>query len=1259
MERASSPRPVGPTGQVNGLLSLFVRHPNAANLLMILCIIAGLFSVRSLNTQFFPNFIVDRVTVTISWPGASAEDVEANILAAVEPQLRFLDDVKQLDSVAREGGASLTIEYEEGTDLKEAEADIETALDGITTLPEDSEDPDIVVGRFFDRVADITIHGPFPESTVREYAKRMRDDLLNRGVDRVTFTGLRDEEIHVVVSEQDLVQLGMTVGEISTTLRDNTRDLPSGDLEGAVDRQLRTLAEEPDPRDLRDIEIMAFETGERVTLGDIGDVKRTYDDDMARGLVNGNPAISLRIERAENSDALELSAVVDEYLEEARQTFPASLEIVTDTGRTDALLARIQLLIKNGLGGLVLVIAVLFIFLNGRVAFWVTAGIPVAIAATLAVMLLLGQSINMVSLFALLMMLGIIVDDAIVVGEHTATRIQAGDSAEVAAERGAGRMFMPVVAASLTTAAAFAPILLIGDVVGQIMGVIPIVVVCTLIASLIECFLILPGHLAHSLKERVKRRWSPWRQFFVSLLIAGLATSALSANGAVLGEIVRTAVTGPFPFVEASGVFASWWAVPSWVAYVQDDSLLAVIVTSLVNGVQTVVTPILASIELAFLWIATVCIIVFSWMLFGLAAFVEGFVAAAKWVASFAGGSDGTDGPPLTFFAAIVIGIAAFLTGTAIEFAFYLNTFISRSREPGRENFVRRGFDAAFAFFRDYPFTSLLKLSFHWRYVTLALCLASMLVFAIGVVRGGKIGFSFFPSPEAESITANVVLNAGIPRPEALEILAELEQSARALEDKLGDGERFIEGILITYGQNGQNRGQAFAEIKVDLTVSEVRSVRTPLIVKTWRESAPDIPGIKSFSITQRRGGAPGRDVDIQLQGASPENLKRAAIEVTSVISAIPGLTGVADTLPFGKPEVVLELNERGRTLGFTIDSVGNQVRGAFEGAIARLIPDGDDEVTLKVKQKMNFAGLASLRDFQLRSPTGNFVPLGEVVEIHQKQGFSSLIRTDGKLTVSVQADIDGSVTTTQDVIDELEETGAIRDIASKYGATYRYDGKDKERADAFADLQTGIIVALMVMYIILAWIFGSYTTPFAVMLIIPFGVVGAVVGHYLLGFKLTILSLVGMLGLSGILVNDSIILVSRFQERLREGESFTDAAIGASRDRLRAVLLTSLSTIGGLTPLMFEESRQAQFLLPMVITIVFGLAYATILVLFLVPAFLGIGNDIRRFFKAVFYGRDDNELIVQRGDDTPTGLEPRGAPVTSARTQAIAGPGP
>ena len=1205
--------------RASSLIRQFVRHPNAANLLMVLLLIAGLFAGQKLNTQFFPNFIVDRVTVNINWPGASAEDVEVNILAAVEPQLRFLDDVKTIDSVAREGGAAITLEYDEGADLKEAEADIEAAIEGITTLPEDSEDPEITAGRFFDRLATLTIHGPFPESTIRVFAKRIRDDLLSRGVDQVQFTGLRDEEVHIDIEQNILRQLGMTIEDVSTVLRDNTRDLPSGDLKGAVDRQLRTIGETADVKRLREIEIRAFETGERVTIGDVGTVKRAYDDDQSQTLINGNPAISIQLDRAETSDALTKTKIVDDYLEEARQIFPRSLNIDADSGRSDALQARIQLLIKNGIGGLALVVIVLFIFLNARVAFWVTAGIPVAIAATLGVMLLVGQSINMVSLFALLMMLGIIVDDAIVVGEHTATRYAMGDPSHIAAERGAGRMIIPVTAASLTTAAAFAPILLIGDVVGQIMGAIPIVVICTLIASIIECFFILPGHLAHSLAEKKKRHWSPWRQFIISLLIAALFVSAQNANGPQVGELVRTTMSATSAFVSPIDVFNGWRNQESWVSYISDGGVIGFIITVLFDFLKFVLTPIFTIIQVIFSWLATCAGYVFGTLLYGVAAFLEGVIALINWVAAVV--------PEV--FIPVALGVFAFFVGTVIEGVFYLLSLNAARRPEGSKNSLRQIFDTGFQKFRDFPFARLLNLSFRWRYVTLALCIASMMICAIGLVRGGKIGFSFFPSPEAESITAHVVFNAGIPRPRALEILDDLEGSARDLENRLGNGEKFIESVLITYGQSGVNRGQNVAEIKVDLTVSENRNVRTTNVVKTWRESVPDVAGIKSFAISQSRGGSPGRDIDIQLQGGAPDTLKSAASEMIQLISVIPGVSGVADNLPFGKPEIILKLNDRGRTLGFSIDSVGTQIRNAFEGSIPRRLAEGDDEITLRVKQNVPLQGTAALRNFLLRSPTGNFVPLGEVVQIDQSQGFSALQRKDGKLTVSVTADIDDTITTTQEVINELEDNGSVRAITSRYGISYKYDGKDKERADAFADLRIGVMIALVIIYIILCWVFGSYLVPFAVMMIIPFGVVGAVVGHYLLGFKLTILSFVGMLGLSGILVNDSLILVSRYQERRADGESLFDAATGASRDRLRAVLLTSLSTIGGLTPLMFETSRQAQFLLPMVITIVFGLAYATLLVLFMVPALLGIGSDISQFLRSVFYGRAGDAAVA------------------------------
>ncbi|MBA4781592.1 MAG: efflux RND transporter permease subunit [Rhizobiales bacterium] len=1249
-ETSNEPERANENGEIGSLVRLFARHPNAANLLMVVLLIAGLFAAQKLNTQFFPNFIVDRIVVNINWPGASAEDVEANILAAVEPQLRFLEDVKKIDSVAREGGAAITLEYAESADLKEAEADIQSALDAIQTLPEDSEDPEITVGRFFDRVATVTLHGPFPESTIRAFAKRMRDDLLARGVDQVKFTGLRDQEVHVDIPPAVLRQLGMTIDDVATVLGDNTRDLPSGDLQGSIDRQLRTIGEDGDVKRLREMEIQAAETGERLTLGDIGTVERAYDKNQARSLVNGNPAISLQVDRAEMSDALKMSEIVETYIAEARQTFPKTLEITAESSRPDALRARIQLLIKNGLGGLVLVIAVLFVFLNGRVAFWVTAGIPVAIAATLAVMLILGQSINMVSLFALLMMLGIIVDDAIVVGEHTATRFAHGDSALLAAERGAGRMVWPVVAASLTTAAAFGPILLIGDTIGQIMSVIPIVVICALTASLIECFLILPGHLAHSLAERAQRHWSPWRQFSISLLIAALAVVSQKADAWAVGDLIRTAGGAVAGFASPAEVFSDWWNQPSWVSFVAATGVGATLLIKFFDLVQLLLAPVLASLNLAFSWLSTLASHVFNGLLEGLALFIETAIPIAQWVGGL------LPGP----YTPVAIGLFAFIVGGMIEAILY-GLSLRRSRRSqrfgGRENPVRRFFDAGFAGFRDHPFTALLKLSYKWRYVTVALCAASIMVGAIGMVRGGKIGFSFFPTPEAESITGNVVFNTGIPRPRALEILAELEQSTQTLEAKVGNGEKFIESVLINYGQAGVNRGQNVAEITMALTVSEKRKTRTPVIVQAWKKAVPDIPGLKSFSISERRGGSPGRDIDIQLQDGPVDVLKKAAGEVVQLIAAIPGVSGVEDNLPYGKPEITLDLNDRGRTLGLSIDAVGRQVRSAYEGAIAQRMAEGDDEVTLRIKQDLPPQGTAALREFQIRTPAGNFVPLGEVVVIRESQGFAALQRKDGKLTVSVTADINNAITSTLDVIEEMESTGSLRAITSRYGISYRYDGKDKERADAFADLRIGVVLALTMIYIILAWVFGSYLAPLAVMMIIPFGVVGGVVGHYLLGFKLTILSFVGMLGLTGILVNDSLILVSRFQERLKLGDSIDEAAIGASRDRLRAVLLTSLSTIGGLTPLMFETSRQAQFLLPMVITIVFGLAYATMLVLFLVPSLLGIGRDVKGFMSVVFYGTAT--ITPDEGKAarlTAPGKTPGGS-FNSARRPALEGP--
>ena len=415
------------------------------------------------------------------------------------------------------------------------------------------------------------------------------------------------------------------------------------------------------------------------------------------------------------------------------------------------------------------------------------------------------------------------------------------------------------------------------------------------------------------------------------------------------------------------------------------------------------------------------------------------------------------------------------------------------------------------------------------------------------------------------------------------------------------------------------------ASIRVQLTTSEERTVRTRAIVRAWRKAVPKIAGVRRAALYASRGGPPGRDVDIQLQGSDINVLKEAASALIPLVQNINGVSGVSDDLPYGKPELAMELKPRGAALGFTIEDVGRQLRNSFEGAIPRRFADGDDEITLRVSKILRNTGTAALRNFELKSPLNEFVPLSEVVSIKESQGFAVIERIDGKATVSITGDININVSTTEKVIEDLEASG-IQQLTEQFGISYRYSGRDEERRKAFADLQLGAIIALTIIYIVLAWVFASYWRPIAVMLIIPFGVVGAVYGHYLMDMKLTILSFIGLLGLAGILVNDSIILVSRLDERLEAGDRLRSAAVGASRDRLRAVLLTSLTTIGGLVPLMFEKSLQAQFLLPMATTMVFGLASATILVLFLVPAFVGIGDDIARVFRALF-GRPVPEI--------------------------------
>ncbi|MGI9523993.1 MAG: efflux RND transporter permease subunit [Hyphomicrobiaceae bacterium] len=1034
-----------------GWIGVFARHSTAANLMMLTLILIGLFSLSRLNRQFFPNFEVPTISVSVPWPGATAEDAERSILDVLEPELRFLDNAEDFRSYAREGNATISIEFSPTADMQKAQADVEQAVAGVTTLPEDAETPKITRAALYDRIGRISLSGPFTEQVLKSYAKKMRDGLLAAGIDRVSIRGLRDEEIWIELREADLRRLGLSIQDISRKVRENTQDRPAGTLEGTSERQLRAKSERKTPEEIGEIEVKSLATGQKIYLRDIANIDTRFEREGAIGLSGGRRAIELVVERSLNADTIETMEIMQSYVERAQRELPKTLVLKVYDVRGKYVQQRLGILVKNGLQGLALVLLTLFIFLNTRVAFWTAAGIPIAMFATLAVMLATGQSVNMVSMFGLIMMLGIIVDDAIVVGEHTAALEERGVPRHVAAEQGATRMFAPVTAATLTTAAAFLPIFFIADRIGDIMRAIPLVVLAALAASLVECFFILPGHLRH--------------------------------------------------------------------------------------------------------------------------------------------------GKP-------------------------------RSNGPSR---VRRAIDGVFDGFRDGPFRRVVRTAFAWRYASVALMIAG-LILAVGALAGGRVKFVFFPRLESENAMASIYFSPGVPRDEQIKVVTAIESAltraeksllAQAQKNATSEGnidrseKRLVEATFSLIGRAGRNTGSNLAEINAQLTPSESRSIRTRIVLAAWRKAIPALPGVERVAVFGRRGGPPGRDVDVRLSNGPIETLKSAAEELKLKLTGFPGVSAIEDDLPYGKQELVFTLKPRGTALGFTGASVGQQVRNAFEGAIATRFARGDDEITVRVLREQGEGGLAALRNLYLRTDSGARVPLMDAVNVRERQTFSVVNRRDGARSIAVTADVDTDISSTAEIVDRLERE-VMPALAEKYQVEYAYGGRAEERGAAFRDLKTGALLALALIYIILAWVFASYLKPLAVMAIIPFGFLGAMLGHYLLGYNLTLPSLIGLLGLSGILVNDSIVLVSRLTERETRGETLEIAAVEAACDRLRAVLLTSLTTIGGLSPLVFETSLQAQFLIPLAITIVFGLATATVIVLILVPCLVGVGSDLAAIVRAI-----------------------------------------
>ena len=1026
-----------------GLLAALLRHRVAANVLMLLAIFAGAVGLTRMNVQFFPTFELDFITVRVVWSGAAAEDVETGITSPLEERLKTVDGLKRLTSTSAQGISSISLELHEGTDPLLALDQVRQRVDDFRNLPRDAETPQVSRVTRHEDIAKLMVRGANIEE-LRPWVRKFEADLLSSGIDRVDITGLPEQRIAIEVPSTALQTLELSLVEISERVSQLARDVPAG-IAGEQDgaREIRALEQRREAAAFDNLPVVSDARGQ-IRLGDIADIRREARPSSLSLTVGGEAVVEMRLKRAENGHSLRAAEALDRWLEKTRPTLPPSISLKVYDARWQLIRDRISLLITNGLSGLLLVVLVLYLFLPVRVAFWVMIGIPTAFLATLGLMMIFGGSINMISLFALIMALGIIVDDAIVVAEDADSHRRMGEPPDAAALGGARRMLAPVMAASLTTVAAFVPLMMVGGIIGNILGDIPFVMVMVILASLLESFLILPAHLKSALRGEAAAKTSKLRQRLES------------------------------------------------------------------------------------------------------------------------------------------------------------------------------GFDRL----RDHHFKRLMTLALDWRASTVAITLALMIL-SVGLLAGGRLGFVFFPAPEGQIVHANATFVAGTPRAHTERFLKKLEQALHETEQELGGG---LIGTAVAWlgattggGGGGNSRGDQLASIMVELTPPDSRTVRNSEFLAAWREKVAPAAGLELLTFTARRAGPPGSDLSVRLIGDGADSLKQAALALGETMKGIPGVSDIEDDMPFGREQLIYRLTPAGEALGLTTESLGRQLRAAFDGSLAQLVQVGRDELEVRVMlPRAERERMDVFERISVRLADGSFAPLTAVASWQSRRGFEALRHSGGRLAVEVTGEVDTTRYNADEIRAELRRE-VLPALASQYGFDYSFEGRAADQRETMADMGRGLVVGLALIYLVLVWSFGSWSWPLVVMAAIPLGLAGAIFGHWLLGLKLTILSIFGLFGLSGIVVNNSIILVTMFQQLQKKGLDLRDALIGAACARLRAVLLTSLTTIGGLTPLLFETSLQAQFLIPMATSIAFGLGFSAVLILFFVPSLLSLLESLKRFLARLF----------------------------------------
>jgi len=1049
---------------MKNIIRWFILNTVAANLLMVFIIIAGIFTLSRLRMEVFPDITIPIINVSVVYPGASPEDIEESICVKVEEQVQGINGLKRITSSSNEGYGSINIEVENGYDIDEVKDEVKAQVDAITSFPDDAEKATI---KSFDgqpEVITIAVHGYVDEVSLLNIAEKVRDEVSDLPNITQTRLGKKPREISIEVSEKTLQKYGISFDYIANKIRTSSMDVPGGAIE-TYDGEIliRSKGQAYTGDEFGIIPVLSLSDGSTVLLRDIAEIDDGFQDVEYDIKFNREPALLIRVYRTGEQNALDIAEDVHKYIKKKNPLMPPGISLSTMKDESVILKGRIELLTENAYLGLTLVLIVLALFLKPKLAAWVSLGIPISFMGGFWLLPLFDVSINMISLFTFILVLGIVVDDAIVVGENIHIHLKRGLSGVDAALEGAYQVAKPVIFAVLTTMVTFSPMILVEGATGKIWKIIPVVTIVVLMFSLIESLTILPAHLAHMKLDENKKE----------------------------------------------NKFLAWWS----------------------------------KIQLS----------IHNW----------------------------------------------------------LQSFIKNRYIP------------------------VLELALRNRGNTVAISI-SIFILTIGLVASGFIRFNFFPPLEADIVIAGVEYPEGTPVSLTKSGLEQVEKSAYKLKDSLEvlypDNKVFINMVstagdqpIKTQSARGPGNldasffGSHLAECVIELAPGEERSISTVAISRIWRELTGPIPGVKqvTFDSDLFTTGAP---IEIQLSSVDRDDLREVTSTLKDKLQTYAGVFDIKDSFSAGKDEIKLNLRPEAQNYGITMASLARQVRQAFYGDEVQRVQRGRDEVKVFLRYpKEERVSLNNLEQMMVRVGNNIEVPLGQVAEGELSSGYSTITRTDRKRSISVTADVDLSEANANEILAKFEVEHIIPILRDYPSVNYSFEGEQREQRDTLGSLFKNFALALFVVYVLLAVPFKSYLQPLIIMSAIPFGFTGAVIGHIIMGMNLAVLSIIGIVALSGVVVNDSLVMVDFINRYKREdGKTSLEAAMAAGPRRFRPILLTSITTFVGLFPLLIEKSVQAQFLVPMAISLAYGVLFATLITLILVPTSYLIIDDVKEFFGGV-----------------------------------------